>query len=116
MVRASTKPLFLAAVAVLTFGSAAIGAVYYVDDASSAPSRDGQSWPGAFRDLQLALTLAQQNDTIRVAQGTYRPSPVQPVGHLIERHRSPYRTESHCSAATPETGLQIQTCGCREHT
>jgi predicted outer membrane repeat protein len=47
------------------------GAVIYVDD--DAQGGDGSSWTAAFRYLQDALALADANDEIRVAQGTYVP-------------------------------------------
>jgi hypothetical protein len=47
------------------------GAVIYVDN--DTPGGDGSSWAAAFKYLQDALALADANDEIRVAQGTYVP-------------------------------------------
>jgi formylglycine-generating enzyme required for sulfatase activity len=47
------------------------GALYVDDDA--APGGDGLTWGSAFRHLQDALDAARAGDTIRVAQGIYRP-------------------------------------------
>ena len=47
----------------------AAGAVLYVDDDS--PGGDGTSWATAFDYFQDALAVADANDEIRVAQGTY---------------------------------------------
>jgi hypothetical protein len=47
------------------------GTVYYVDASSSGG--DGLSWANAFDDLQDALTVAQDGDEIRAAQGVYKP-------------------------------------------
>lgn len=50
----------------------AAGRVIYVDD-YGPPSGNGSSWSTAFRYLQDALTTAQPDDEIRVAQGKYWP-------------------------------------------
>jgi predicted outer membrane repeat protein len=54
-----------------------ITSVLYVDP--DAPGlNSGASWPGAYSDLQLALTIAAANPQvaeIRVANGLYRPAP-----------------------------------------
>ena len=45
----------------------------YVDD--TAPGADdGSSWQNAYHFLQDALQNAQPGDTVKVAQGTYRPN------------------------------------------
>ncbi|MHC5110472.1 MAG: choice-of-anchor Q domain-containing protein [Planctomycetota bacterium] len=46
---------------------------YFVDDNATGPVHDGSTWCQAFICLQDALDVAQPNDTIRVAEGTYRP-------------------------------------------
>ncbi|MFI5380833.1 MAG: choice-of-anchor Q domain-containing protein, partial [Tepidisphaerales bacterium] len=46
----------------------------YVDASSPGPTRDGTSWGNAYADLQLALGAAVSGDTIRVADGAYRPT------------------------------------------
>ncbi len=47
----------------------------YVDDDAPGPSYDGTSWQHAFRSLPAAMSVAQPGDVIRVAGGTYRPTP-----------------------------------------
>ncbi|RJP33681.1 MAG: hypothetical protein C4547_11960 [Phycisphaerales bacterium] len=46
----------------------------YVDDDSTCSSSCGGSWATAYPDLQAALAVVSDGDTIRVAQGTYRPT------------------------------------------
>lgn len=50
------------------------GNKYFVNQSSNTSSQDGLSWDSAFNDLQKALEIAQQNDTIWVAKGTYLPT------------------------------------------
>ena len=52
-----------------------VSEVLYVDIAAGG-SNDGSTWANAFNDLQDALDLAEIGcvDTIKVAQGTYRPT------------------------------------------
>ena len=45
---------------------------YYVDEANPSIG-DGRSWESAFKQLQPAINLAGNTDTIFVAQGTYIP-------------------------------------------
>ena len=45
----------------------------YVDVHSPGPTRNGTSWGHAYADLQLALGAAVPGDTIKVADGTYKP-------------------------------------------
>ena len=42
-------------------------------DSRSGESQDGKTWATAFSDLQVALSIAQQNTEIWVAAGIYRP-------------------------------------------
>jgi hypothetical protein len=49
------------------------GAVAYVDDTAGGAD-NGTSWADAFRDLQSALAVSAPGQTIRVAQGTYKPT------------------------------------------
>ena len=46
--------------------------IWYVDD-SAAGANNGQSWTDAFIYLQDALTVAEPDDQIWVARGSYRP-------------------------------------------
>ncbi|MFI5377669.1 MAG: right-handed parallel beta-helix repeat-containing protein [Tepidisphaerales bacterium] len=46
----------------------------YVDVNSPAPATNGPSWSQAYKDLQLALGVAVSGDTIKVADGTYKPT------------------------------------------
>ncbi|MBN1845384.1 MAG: hypothetical protein JW810_06840 [Sedimentisphaerales bacterium] len=46
--------------------------ILYVDD-SATGANNGTSWTDAWENLQDALAAAGAGDTIRVAQGTYRP-------------------------------------------
>ncbi len=67
-------PLSLFAILLLTSWTAAAQAnIIYVDDTATGAS-NGTSWFHAFHFLQDALAQAVSGDTIRVAQGTYRPN------------------------------------------
>lgn len=46
--------------------------VYYVDD-DALPGGDGLSWGTAFNYLQDALATSLPGDTIKIAEGNYRP-------------------------------------------
>ncbi|MGA2498442.1 MAG: right-handed parallel beta-helix repeat-containing protein, partial [Tepidisphaeraceae bacterium] len=46
----------------------------YVDVNSPAPATNGPTWGTAYKDLQLALAVAVSGDTIKVGQGTYKPT------------------------------------------
>ena len=60
--------LFLAAMVCPT----CLGGILYVDD-SAGGANNGTNWTDAYLYLQDALGFAVPGDTIRVAQGTYRP-------------------------------------------
>ncbi len=47
--------------------------ILYVDANAPGLESDGSSWAKAYRYLQDALAAASPGDTIRIAQGTYRP-------------------------------------------
>jgi hypothetical protein len=50
-----------------------LGAIRHVDD--SAPGGgSGANWGSPYNNLQTALAAAQSGDTIKVAQGTYKPT------------------------------------------
>jgi hypothetical protein len=46
----------------------------YVDASSPGPTRNGAAWKTAYADLQQALAAAAPGDTVRVADGTYKPT------------------------------------------
>ena len=84
-IESSDGPLFkrqrlvlrtLVGIVCVTLGPAtncALGqSILYVDD-DAPPGGDGTTWSTAFGCIQTALTAAQPDDEIRVAQGTYRP-------------------------------------------
>jgi len=63
-------------VAMLLLGTVSIatGKIIYVDaDADAAGGNNGSSWQDAYKCLQDALTVAQHDDEIRVAEGVYKP-------------------------------------------
>ncbi len=64
----------IAAVVFVSAGSAgiAVGKVVYVDGRASGAD-NGTSWADAYNYLQDALTVAQYDDEIWVAQGIYKP-------------------------------------------
>jgi hypothetical protein len=47
---------------------------YFVDNNPAISTRDGNSWNTAYADLQLALAAAVSGDTVRVANGVYKPT------------------------------------------
>jgi hypothetical protein len=47
--------------------------VIYVDVDATGPVHDGTTWCQAYTNLSEAIDVAQGDDTIRVAEGTYRP-------------------------------------------
>jgi parallel beta-helix repeat protein len=49
-------------------------ATVYVDANPAITTHDGQSWDTAYADLQPVLTAAVSGTTIKVADGTYRPT------------------------------------------
>ena len=67
----TTLGLILACVAMMI--SPANANIIYVD-ANSTGFPLGTSWQYAYAYLQDALAVAQPGDTIRVAQGTYKPT------------------------------------------
>ncbi len=60
----------LTALVLASIGVTSEAAIYVDDD---APGGDGTSWTTAFKYLQDALAVADVDDEIRVAQGTYVP-------------------------------------------
>jgi len=67
-------PFCLFAMLLLTSWAATAQAhIFYVDDTAPG-ANNGTSWFNAFNFLQDALAQAVAGDTIRVAQGTYRPN------------------------------------------
>jgi hypothetical protein len=58
----------------ITSKSASLAPVLYVN-VNADGAEDGNSWSGAFTDLQLALLSADAGNQIWVAAGTYTPAP-----------------------------------------
>ena len=65
--------LILFAFPIATFSETA-HFVYYVNINSGDDFNDGLSWNSAFKNLQPAIDVAVQGDTIKVAAGTYLPT------------------------------------------
>lgn len=67
---------FIAAAAIPVSLCASIdAAIWHVDD--DGPGGNGLNWLNAMNDLQVALGMAVAGDTIKVAQGTYKPGSAQ---------------------------------------
>jgi len=49
--------------------------IIYVDQNATGPMHDGTSWCTAFTDLQQGIAVAKPADTVRVADGVYKPDP-----------------------------------------
>jgi hypothetical protein len=58
---------------IFSFNLQAQTTLWHVDSAAIAGSHSGLNWSNAINDLQIALNLAEEGDTIWVAKGTYRP-------------------------------------------
>src|SRR5690242_7113683 len=71
--RNSGARLGLAGLMGIALAAPALGKIIYVDDI--APGGDGTTWATAYSSLQTALTVAAENDEIRIGQGTYKPAP-----------------------------------------
>ena len=68
---------FLTVLAIATFlivAASSAGATLRVDIDSTATTPDGSTWGLAFLDLQDALNVADEDDEIWVADGTYVPT------------------------------------------
>ena len=72
--RTNLKTSLLMAIflAVMAYGIAS-GKVVYVDDDGPLPG-DGKSWATAFKYLRNGIVVAFSGDSIRVAEGTYKPT------------------------------------------
>ncbi|WP_373331102.1 DUF1565 domain-containing protein [Salmonirosea aquatica] len=64
----------LLVISLLILASPSFATIRYVDDARPDNNGDGLSWGTAFKDLKLAISVAQAGDEIWVAQGTYKPT------------------------------------------
>jgi SprB repeat len=58
---------------IFTFNLQAQTTLWHVDSAVIIGTHSGLNWSNAINDLQIALNLAEEGDTIWVANGTYRP-------------------------------------------
>ena len=63
-------------------------AYVYVDDDAAGVTSDGTSWETAFVNLQDALRVASDGDSIKVAQGLYKPD--QGGGHTAGNRRASF--------------------------
>ncbi len=70
------------------------GVVRYVDRDATGPVHDGTSWCTGFLNLQdaLAATAPDSGDTIRVANGTYKPD--QGIGQTAGDRLSTFRLKA----------------------
>ncbi len=62
----------LLVLSLLLLGSYSYSVDIHVDQTAPAGG-DGLSWATAFQDIQSALTIANADDTILIAQGIYQP-------------------------------------------
>jgi predicted outer membrane repeat protein len=62
--------------------------LYVNDDATGA--NNGSSWSDAFTDLQSALAIAEEDDQIWVAEGTYLPGNSSTATYLINKNLQLY--------------------------
>lgn len=65
--------LFAALIAGLFPSPVCAGAIHFVDQNATDAPHDGSNWCQSFVTLDEALAVAQTGDTIRVADGLYRP-------------------------------------------
>ena len=56
-------------------GAAGGQPIVYVDQDASGPVHDGTSWCQAYLSLSEAIDAAVEGDTVRVADGIYKPDP-----------------------------------------
>lgn len=67
-----------------------IAGIVYVDANAVASAEDGTTWCSAFRSLHEALNFARGGDTVRVADGVYKPDPTG----LADPHEATFRMKS----------------------
>ena len=73
--RSFTQALsFICCGIVLAAGARAQGDIIYVDGLATGPTHDGSAWCEAYLELYDALAVAGSGDTIRVADGIYKPT------------------------------------------
>ncbi len=65
----------IAAGCLTAVGAASAASLIFVDRDAAGPVYDGRAWCQAYTSLSEAINAAQPGDTIRVANGTYKPDP-----------------------------------------
>lgn len=70
--------------------SLSAGDVIYVDASTKGKSSDGKAWESAYGDLQEALKVAKNGDSIWVAKGVYYPSKDRKLSFVMKEGVSIY--------------------------
>lgn len=73
MIHPILRPTWFFLILFVSVGPATAQVTRFVDVQATGPTHDGSSWCQAFLDLQLALAVSSNGDSIRVADGTYLP-------------------------------------------
>lgn len=75
----------VAAIGVTSGSASAQFNTWHVDAQVMGGANDGTTWCNAFRDLPLALAVAQQDDEIWIARGTYTPGTLRSDTFTMKR-------------------------------